>query len=137
MLPIINHLASINLNHSIFGARDQTIGSVQLCLSITWETIKPFDKSAFRKFASSGIFPKWLCTVFWSTPNLCNSLLWDTKTGHTKYYKIKFQLNYCPKIGNRGIHCLSWAPNGLTDLCRGQPGIISSCAIRKMIMLPI
>ena len=53
---------SLNLSRSSLSSRasDQTIGSVQLCLSATWETVKPLDKSAFIEFGSVAIFNKWL-----------------------------------------------------------------------------
>ena len=47
----------MNLSRSFLSSRasDQTIGSVQPCFSANWATVKPLDKSAFIRFANTGI----------------------------------------------------------------------------------
>ena len=59
-------------------------------------------------------------------------LLWDFDPTHTKYLEIQFHLGCCPEIGNIGIYCLFGTADGLSNLRRGQTGIVLKFSSRMI-----
>lgn len=65
---------------------DQIIEYVQPCFCATCATVKPWDKSAFRRFASTGIVPKWLDLNLHTLPGKENI--------HISHRLVKFEVLY-------------------------------------------